>query len=78
MKDGKLVIKTANPALYDFIVTKDNDRQHYKDLKKAIVEITGRDIKIVINTVADKEEKKDDSPLANMISKINEFNSEGD
>ena len=78
VKDGKLVIKTGNPALYDFIVTKDNDRQHYKDLKKAIVEITGRDIKIVINTVADKEEKKDDSPLANMISKINEFNSEGE
>ncbi|MBR6360956.1 MAG: DNA polymerase III subunit gamma/tau [Clostridia bacterium] len=77
VKDGKLVIKTGNPALYDFIVTKDNDRQHYKDLKKAIVEITGKDIKIVINTVADKEEKKDDSPLANMINKINEFNSEG-
>lgn len=78
VKDGKLVIKTANPALYDFIVTKDNDRQRYKDLKAAIINITGRDIKLVINTVNDKEEKKDDSPLANMISKINEFNSEGE
>ncbi|MBQ6543017.1 MAG: DNA polymerase III subunit gamma/tau [Clostridia bacterium] len=76
VKDGKLVIKTANPALYDFIV-KDAERAHYKELKSAILNITGKDIKLVINTVGERDDdKKDDSPLAQIKEKIRNFKSE--
>ncbi len=78
VKNGKLVIKTVNPALYDIITARDEDRMHYKELKSAIQSVTGRDIKLIINTVAQQEEESDNSALANIARKIKEFNNEGE
>lgn len=77
VKNGKLVIKTVNPALYDIITVKDKDRIHYKELKSAIQKVTGRDIKLIINTVSQQEEEKDNSNLSDIMKKIKEFNNNG-
>ena len=68
----------SNPALYDVITEKDKDRIRYKELKNAILSVTGRDIKLIINTVSQQEEDKDNSALADILKKINKFNSEGE
>ncbi len=78
VKTGKLVIRTTNPALYDIITKKDKDRLYYKELKKAIQDVTGRDIKLVINTVAPQDDESDNSNLSNILKKIKKFNSEGE
>ncbi len=78
VKSGKLVIKTSNPALFDIITKTDKDRLHYKELKNAILSVTGKDIKLVINTVNTQEERKDNSHLSDLLGKIREFNKEGE
>ena len=78
VKTGKLVIRTANPALYDIITKKDKDRLYYKELKQAILDVTGRDIKLVINTVTPQDDDSDNSNLSNIMKKIKKFNSEGE
>lgn len=80
VKEGKLVIKSSNPTLYDFISTNNdvtNSRTHYVNLAQAIFDVTGKKIRIAVsNTV--KQETNKNQPLAELQKKINDFNSQGE
>lgn len=77
---GKLVIKTYNRSLYDFI-NSENNRVHYRNLIKSIFDVTGQKMKVVIQCISEKQQKQSntaESPLDKMLDKINNFNNQGE
>ena len=69
VKNGRLIIHSENPTLFDFICTD----THSKELARAVYEVVGRKMKIAVSN-SDKP-KAEKSPLENLKSKINQFNS---
>lgn len=72
IKNGKVVINSDNPTLFDFICTD----THSKELSRAVAQVVGRRMKIA---VANKQKPKsqDQSPLEELKKKINDFNNGG-
>ena len=68
IKNGRLVINSDNPTLYDFICTD----THYKELAKAVYEVVGQKMKIAVATA--EKPKASSSPLEELKNKINKFN----
>ncbi len=68
VKNGRIVINSDNPTLYDFICTD----THYKELAKAVYETVGQKMKIAVATV--EKPKAASSPLEELKNKINRFN----
>lgn len=68
VKNGRLVINSDNPTLYDFICTD----THYKELAKAVYETVGQKMKIAVATA--EKPKASASPLEELKNKINKFN----
>lgn len=72
IKNGRVVINSDNPTLFDFICTD----THSKELARAVTQVVGRRMKIA---VANKEKPKSqaESPLEQLKKKINDFNTGG-
>lgn len=72
IKNGRVVINSDNPTLFDFICTD----THSKELSRAVAQVVGRKMKIA---VANKEKPKAqaESPLEQLKKKINDFNNGG-
>ena len=68
VKNGRLIIHSENPTLFDFICTD----THSKELARAVYEVVGRKMKIAVSN-SDKP-KAEKSPLENLKAKINNFN----
>ncbi|MBQ4626820.1 MAG: hypothetical protein IJB45_06185, partial [Clostridia bacterium] len=68
VKNGRIVINSDNPTLYDFICTD----THYKELAKAVYETVGQKMKIAVATA--EKPKASSSPLEELKNKINKFN----
>lgn len=71
VKNGRLVIQSENPTLFDFICTD----THSKELARAVFEVVGRKMKIAVSNT--EKPKAATSPLENLKAKINNFNSNG-
>ena len=71
IKNGRLVIHSDNPTLFDFICTD----THSKELAKAVFEVVGRKMKIAVSN--NEKPKAATSPLENLKAKINNFNNNG-
>ena len=69
VKNGRLIIQSENPTLFDFICTD----THSKELSRAVYEVVGRKMKIAVSN--NEKPKAEKSPLENLKSKINQFNS---
>ncbi len=69
IKNGRVVIHSENPTLFDFICTD----THSKELARAVFDIMGRKMKIAVSN--NEKPKQATSPLENLKSKINNFNS---
>ncbi len=73
IKNGKIIIQTSNAGLKDYIIS----NNYAPALKNSIIDITGREMKAAVSVTGAEEktqQKKDDSPLSGLISKINDFN----
>lgn len=72
---GKLVIQTNNRSLFDFI-NNEKEKTHYRNLLKSVFDITGQKMKVIIHSVSEKhsQENASNSPLDNLMDKINKFN----
>ena len=71
IKNGRLVIHSDNPTLFDFICTD----THSKELARAVFEVVGRKMKIAVSN--NEKPKAATSPLENLKAKINNFNGNG-
>lgn len=71
IKNGRVVIHSDNPTLFDFICTD----THSKELARAVYEVVGKKMKIAVSN--NEKPKAATSPLENLKSKINNFNSNG-
>jgi len=71
IKNGRVVIHSDNPTLFDFICTD----THSKELARAVYEVVGRKMKIAVSN--NEKPKAATSPLENLKNKINSFNSNG-
>lgn len=69
IKNGRVVIHSDNPTLFDFICTD----THSKELARAVFEVMGRRMKIAVSNT--EKPKAATSPLENLKAKINNFNS---
>ena len=69
IKNGRLIIHSNNPTLYDFICSD----THYKELARSVYEVAGRKMKIAVSK--NEKPKTEKSPLENLKAKINNFNS---
>lgn len=71
LRNGKIIIMTDNPTLKAFIV----NNNYAQDLKRAIIEVTGKEMKAAISIVGEKseQENKPNTPLDTLKNKINEF-----
>lgn len=69
IKNGRLIIHSNNPTLYDFICSD----THYKELARSVYEVAGRKMKIAVSK--NEKPKTEKSPLENLKAKINQFNS---
>lgn len=72
IKNGRVIINSDNPTLFDFICTD----THSKELARAVYKVIGKRMKIA---VANKEKPKTQaaSPLEELKKKINDFNNGG-
>ena len=72
IKNGRVIINSDNPTLFDFICTD----THSKELARAVYKVIGKRMKIA---VANKEKPKAqaESPLEELKKKINDFNNGG-
>ena len=70
IKNGRLIIHSENPTLFDFICTD----THSKELSRAVFEVMGRRMKIAVSN--NEKPKAEKSPLENLKAKINQFNSD--
>ncbi len=68
IKNGRVVISSDNPTLFDFICTD----THSKELAKAVYEVLGRKMKIAVSNP--EKAKAEKSPLEDLKNKINKFN----
>ena len=68
IKNGRVVIHSDNPTLFDFICTD----THSKELARAVYEVVGKKMKIAVSN--NEKPKAATSPLENLKSKINTFN----
>lgn len=68
IKNGRVVIHSENPTLFDFICTD----THSKELARAVFDVMGRKMKIAVSN--NEKPKQATSPLENLKSKINNFN----
>lgn len=68
IKNGRVVIHSDNPTLFDFICTD----THSKELARAVYEVAGKKMKIAVSNT--EKPKAATSPLENLKSKINTFN----
>ncbi len=71
IKNGRVVIHSDNPTLFDFICTD----THSKELARAVYEVVGRKMKIAVSNT--EKSKAATSPLENLKAKINNFNNNG-
>ena len=71
VKNGRLVIHSENPTLFDFICTD----THSKELARAVFEVVGKKMKIAVSNT--EKPKTATSPLENLKAKINNFNNNG-
>ncbi len=71
IKNGRIVIHSDNPTLFDFICTD----THSKELARAVYEVVGRKMKIAVSNT--EKAKATTSPLENLKAKINNFNGNG-
>lgn len=69
IKNGRVVIHSENPTLFDFICTD----THSKELARAVFEVMGKKMKIAVSNT--EKTKAATSPLENLKAKINNFNS---
>ena len=71
LRNGKIIIMTDNPTLKAFIV----NNNYAQDLKRAIIEVTGKEMKAAISIVGEKskQENKPNTPLDTLKNKINEL-----
>lgn len=68
IKNGRVIINSENPTLFDFICTD----THSRELARAIYDVLGQKMKIA---VSNKEKAKTSAnPLEDLKSKINSFN----
>lgn len=70
VKNGRVVIFSENPTLFDFICTD----THSKELSRAVFEVMGKKMKIAVSN-PEKNKPAVSNPLDNLKSKINQFNS---
>ncbi len=72
---GKLVIQTDNKSLFDFI-NNEKDKIHYRNLLKSVFDVTGQKMKVIIHCISEKQNQENtgNSPLDNLMDKINKFN----
>ena len=68
IKNGRVVISSDNPTLFDFICTD----THSKELARAVYEVMGRRMKIAVSNP--EKAKAEKSPLEDLKNKINKFN----
>ncbi len=68
IKNGRVVILSDNPTLFDFICTD----THSKELARAVYEVMGRRMKIAVSNP--EKAKAEKSPLEDLKNKINKFN----
>ena len=68
IKNGRVVIHSENPTLFDFICTD----THSKELARAVYDVMGRKMKIAVSN--NEKPKQATSPLENLKAKINNFN----
>ncbi|MBR3818451.1 MAG: DNA polymerase III subunit gamma/tau [Clostridia bacterium] len=68
IKNGRVVISSNNPTLFDFICTD----THSKELARAVYEVMGRKMKIAVSNP--EKAKAEKSPLEDLKNKINKFN----
>ena len=68
IKNGRVVICSDNPTLFDFICTD----THSKELARAVYEVMGRKMKIAVSNP--EKAKAEKSPLEDLRNKINNFN----
>ncbi len=68
IKNGRVVIHSENPTLFDFICTD----THSKELARAVYEVVGKRMKIAVSN--SEKPKAATSPLENLKNKINTFN----
>ena len=68
IKNGRVVISSDNPTLFDFICTD----THSKELARAVFEVLGRRMKIAVSNP--EKAKAEKSPLEDLKNKINKFN----
>ncbi|MBR3781013.1 MAG: DNA polymerase III subunit gamma/tau [Clostridia bacterium] len=68
IKNGRVVISSDNPTLFDFICTD----THSKELARAVYEVMGRKMKIAVSNP--EKAKAEKSPLEDLKNKINKFN----
>ncbi len=68
IKNGRVIINSENPTLYDFICAD----THSRELARAIYEVLGQKMKIAVSN--SEKSKAATSPLEDLKNKINNFN----
>ena len=68
IKNGRVIINSENPTLFDFICTD----THSRELSRAIYEVLGQKMKIAVSNT--EKAKAATSPLEDLKNKIGNFN----
>ncbi len=68
IKNGRVIINSDNPTLFDFICTD----THSRELSRAIYDVLGQKMKIAVSN--SEKQKTETNPLENLKNKINSFN----
>ncbi len=68
IKNGRVIINSNNPTLFDFICTD----THSRELSRAIYDVLGQKMKIAVSN--SEKTKTETNPLENLKNKINNFN----
>ncbi len=68
IKNGRVIINSENPTLYDFICSD----THSRELSRAIFDVLGQKMKIAVSNT--EKAKAATSPLEDLKNKINNFN----
>lgn len=72
IKNGRVIINSDNPTLFDFICTD----THSKELARAVYKVIGKRMKIAVSN-KEKPKTQAASPLEELKKKINDFNNGG-
>ncbi len=68
IKNGRVIINSSNPTLFDFICTD----THSRELSRAIYDVLGQKMKIAVSN--SEKPKAETNPLENLKNKIKSFN----